>query len=91
MPTVTVRRDSGWADKIRKYRIILDGVEVGKLGEGAVLRQEVCNGLHTIAAKIDWCGSRPLQFDAKSRDQVVVVKSALRGWCVFLGLFIHNL
>ena len=87
MPTLTVQRDKGWADKIRKYRILLDGVEIGRIGEGEVLRQQISDGPHAIEAKIDWCGSRPLHFNAQSEDQVVVVRSALRGWRLLLGIF----
>jgi hypothetical protein len=42
--SLTVRRDKGWADRLRKYRIILDGDEIGQLGEGEVLRQEISDG-----------------------------------------------
>lgn len=67
MPTLTVQRDKGWADKIRKYRILLDGAEIGRLSEGQVLRQQITGGPHFVEAKIDWCGSRPLHFEAVSR------------------------
>ena len=87
MPTLTVRRDKGWADKIRMYRILVDGVEIGQLGEGEVLRQEISYGPHVMEAKVDWCGSRPLRFEAQSADQVVLVRSTLRGWRTFLALF----
>jgi hypothetical protein len=66
MPTLTVQRDKGWADKIRKYRILLDGAEIGRLSEGQVLRQQITGGPHFVEAKIDWCGSRPLHFEAVS-------------------------
>ena len=87
MATLTVRRDKGYADKIRKYRILLDGVEVGRLAEGAVLREEISEGPHVVEARVDWCGSPPLQFDAQAGEQVVLVRSALRGWRVMLASF----
>lgn len=85
--SLTVRRDEGWADCLRKYRIILDGVEIGLLGEGEVLRQEISDGQHVIEARIDWAGSQPLRFEAQSRDQFVLVKSALRGWRILFAAF----
>lgn len=87
MTTLTVQRDKGWTDKVRKYRILVDGVEIGRLGEGATLIHQVGEGPHVIQATVDWCGSQPLNFEAKSKDLVVTVKSTLRGWRVFLGLF----
>jgi hypothetical protein len=89
MPTLTVRRDNGWADKLRKYVIRLDGVEIGQLGEGAELRHEIRDGRHVIEARIDWCGGAPLEFDARAVDQVVIVRSALRGWrSALAGLYV---
>ena len=86
-PTLTVRRDKGYADKIRKYSILLDGSEIGQLAEGTVLRQDISEGPHVVEARIDWCGSQPLEFDAVAGDQVVVVRSALSGWRVVLALW----
>jgi hypothetical protein len=87
MPSVTVRRDKGWADSLRKYRILLDGVEIGRLREGEVLRQEISDGQHVIEARIDWASSQPLRFEAQSSDRLVLVKSALRGRRVLLAVF----
>ena len=87
MATLTVRRDEGWADSLRRYRIILDGVEIGRLGESLVLRQEIGEGPHTIEANIDWHGSQPLRFDSQPGEQTVIVSSPLRGWRVFLAAF----
>ena len=86
---LTVTRDKGWADKARKYRILLDGSEIGRIGEGDLLQQQIPAGSHVIGARIDWCGSRPLRFDAQSDDVGVVVRNASRGWrgFFFLGLF----
>ena len=87
MTTLTVHRDEGWADKLRKHRILLDGVEIGRLGERDELMHQVSEGRHVIEARIDWCGSQPLSFEAKAEGVVVTVKSALRGWRVLLLLF----
>jgi len=87
MSTLTIQRDTGWADKFRKYRILVDGVEVGQLGEREMLRHEISEGPHAIEAKIDWCGGRPLQFEAKSKEQFFLVRSALRGWRLLIVPF----
>ena len=87
MPTLTVQRDKGWTDKIRKYQILVDGVETGQIGEGEVLHHQIALGHHVVEAKIDWCGSQPLHFDAQSEDKVVLVRSGLRGWRVLFSIF----
>lgn len=86
MAKLTVQRDTGYADKLRKYRVFLNGSEIGQLAEGAVLHQEIGEGSHTLEARIDWGGSRPLKLNASTSDRVVVVRSALRGWRVILAL-----
>lgn len=87
MVNLTVRRDTGWVDKGRKYRILLDGVEIGQLDEGAALHKQITTGPHVIVATIDWCGSQPLRIEAQSDDAVVVVRSALRNWRMFFAIF----
>jgi hypothetical protein len=76
MPTLTVRRDRGWVDRFRNYKIVVDGSEIGRLAEGDLLRQEIATGSHVIEARIDWCGSQPLEFEASSEDLTVLVANA---------------
>jgi len=87
MATLTVRRDKEWADKLRKYRILLDGTEIGRLGQGDLISQQVTAGPHSVEAKIDWCGSKPFCFVAGSGDIVILVRSGLRGWDKLLILY----
>ncbi len=87
VPTLTIQRPYRWLDKARRYRIFLDGADIGRIGTGGVIRQEITSGLHVIEAKIDWCGSEPLRFSAQSEDMVAVVRSGLHGWRVLSGLF----
>jgi len=85
MTKLILRRDTGWADKLRTYHIFLDGTKIYKLKEGAEFTYEIEEGHHVVEAKIDWCGSRPFHFDAHSDDVYVSVMSALRGAMLFLG------
>ena len=87
MARLTVSRDSGYADRIRKYRVLVDGTEVGRLGDGESLTVEVQPGPHTVQAKIDWCGSRVLDLAVSDSGCAVKLCSALRGWRKFVGAF----
>ena len=80
MPTLIVRRARGGSDRLRRYRILLDGVAVGQLLQGEALSVAVEPGRHELQARIDWCGSRPLSLEVGAADEVVQVRSALRGW-----------
>ncbi len=63
------------------------GLEIGQLAEGETLRHEITAGKHFAEAKIDWCGSQPLEFSVESEEQVLVVKSALHGAKSMLALY----
>ena len=87
MPTLTVHRDRGWTDRFRRYRILVDGAEVGRLRQGERLAVEVAPGPHEVEARIDWCGSRVLEFECADEAPVeVVVRSAVRGWRLLFPL-----
>jgi hypothetical protein len=87
VPTLTVLRDRGFIDKLRKYSIFVDGLEAGQVSDGGALHLQITPGHHVVEAKIDWCGSRPLHFYAQLEHEVVRVRSGLRGWRFFLVFF----
>jgi hypothetical protein len=62
MAKLTVVRDTTIPDAFRRYDVLLDGREVGALKPGESVTVEVAPGSHTLALKIDWCGSRPATF-----------------------------
>lgn len=51
------RERSGWKDRIRSYKVVLDGAVVGKLRNGAQEIFPVHPGQHSLAIRIDWTGS----------------------------------
>ena len=81
-----ITRDSGYADRFRSYRIILDGKCIGDVAPGGELRANVSAEQHVLEARIDWCGSEAMRLNVTG-DHRVVVRSALRGWRVLLVIF----
>lgn len=79
MPTLKVTRDEGWSDRIRKYRILIDGEEAGRIAQGEELEIPVSPGTHTLVAKVDWCSCRPLEFAVSDEPLVIHVENAHRG------------
>ena len=63
--SISLTRDSGYADRRRQYRVLIDGVEVGRIADGATESYAVTPGNHTLVLKIDWCGSKLLNFDVQ--------------------------
>ena len=87
MPNLTIQRDSGYADSLRAYKMILDGEEIGMVKSGESKSFPVSPGEHAIQAKIDWCSSSPEQFVAGDEPIAFEVFSKLRGFRVYGSLF----
>ena len=72
MSCIVVRRKSAWADKLRKYRIVVDGAVCGTVTDGAVARVAVHPGRHVVRLKIAWCWSAPVEVDvARGAERVL--------------------
>jgi hypothetical protein len=89
MPTtITISRDSGYADRLRDYRVLIDRIEVAGIGNGETKTLEVSPGEHDLSLKIDWCRSNAVSFEI-SADQTVkfCCGSNLRGPRLVLAIY----
>ncbi|SRR5258708_3528220 len=66
--TLTISRDSGWADRLRDYRVLVDGIGVAGIGNGETKSIGVRPGKHVPSMEIDWCRSNAVTFEI-SEDQ----------------------
>jgi hypothetical protein len=88
MPSLRIGRDSGYADRLRSYKIVLDGKVIERIGNGETRDLEVPAGQHQLALRVDWCGSKTLAFSLADGEAISFrVSSNLRGWRVVLGLW----
>ena len=71
MASITVRRGGGYADAIRAYQIVLDGVIVGSIARNGELTVQVPAGSHEIHAKLDWCSSNRVAFSLADSDSKI--------------------
>src|SRR4051812_5313890 len=86
--TLIVTRPRQYADSLRRYRIIVDDREVGRLKVGEEFRVELPEGEHRMVARIDWGRSNHLSFGVKAgRATEIEVGSNARGWLVILALY----
>lgn len=84
MASLTIVRDSGYADRLRKYHVIVDGDVVGQILNGETKEFPVSPGHHKLWLKIDCCGSKPLEFTASDGEPLKFrAKSNLRGVKLF--------
>ncbi|MFC5906802.1 hypothetical protein [Streptacidiphilus monticola] len=56
--TITLTRArGGYRDALRRYRVLLDGAQVGLISRGRSLCFQVPPGDHQLQLRIDWCAS----------------------------------
>jgi hypothetical protein len=86
--TISLNRDSGYADRRREYRVLLDGLEIGRIGNGERKIFEVIPGQHRLAIRIDWCATDAISFLAV-QDQIAKFNcgSNLRGANLVFALY----
>jgi hypothetical protein len=86
MATIRIQRPKMFGAAVaRKFRIYIDGTQVGMIGYGQQKEFETTAGRHTVTAKIDWCGSPDVIVNLNENEtKCLTVKS--RG--VFVSLFV---
>ena len=68
--TLVLSRTKAYVDKVRAYRILLDGQEIGRIKEGTEEKLMIPSGSHELQLKIDWSMSPPAHFDAAEGETV---------------------
>ncbi len=86
--TISLSRDSGYADHFRTYRVLIDGAEAGLFKDGQTVRFNATPGQHQLMLKIDWCGSNVTNFHMEQgQPATFICGSSLRRARIFLGLY----
>ncbi len=83
--TIRIIRLASTADRLRPYRILVNGVEVGTVRNHSIVDFAVPSGLLTIEARIDWGRSPPLQVEAPSGGRVNI--AIANRWGALLSLW----
>lgn len=80
------RPDQLWGSRARKYRLLVDGDEVGRVASGSVFEVDVEPGTHTVQARIDWTGSPSEAVTIGVGEEVIVrILNGAEGIKRFLG------
>ena len=88
MASLTITRESGYADPLRAYKVVLNGERIGEIRNGETKEFSIGPGKHALSLKIDWCGSETVEFVVDREEKPAFqVKSSLRGKRVFLSLW----
>lgn len=93
MAKISIIRKSEYQNKLRSYRIYIDGVKVGKVADGAMESFEVTAGTHTIEVKIDWCSSPTISLNVGEGEQEIATVGSNKffKWFSILSIVIIGL
>jgi hypothetical protein len=68
---IELHRASGsYRDRLRSYRILIDGERAGSVKEGQTASVEVPPGRHEVELRIAWCRSPAIAIDVADRATV---------------------
>ena len=62
MATIELKREKGFKDAVRAYKVELDGQVIVSISGGESVSFNIQPGAHRLRLKIDWCGSNPVGF-----------------------------
>ena len=89
--TIRVTRSTSYADRIRAYRILIDGRQQATIKAGQNVDIPVTAGHHSVVAKIDWCGSPTLDLNIAEGQTITLACGSnllgLRGLMAFVYVF----
>jgi hypothetical protein len=85
---ITIRRGKTYADRLRVYKVSVDGNAVASVRVGESVTVPISPGRHSLGMLIDWCGSETIEFEAAPQQHMVFeCGSNLAGWRLLLILF----
>ncbi|WP_127844832.1 hypothetical protein [Psychroflexus aestuariivivens] len=84
MAQITINRISGYSNKLRKIKLVLDNQVKYKIKDGEDKTINVNPGKHILKAKIDWCQSNEIKLDIKEGENKNI---SLKGTNPFLALY----
>lgn len=58
-----IHRGGGFTDRLRAYKILVDGTPAGEVRAKETATLSVAAGIHTVQLRVDWCVSRELAID----------------------------
>lgn len=63
MTTIRLKRTSEYNNRMRDYKIFIDGQQVGTIANGETKDFPTTVGQHIVTAKVDWCSSPDISVD----------------------------
>ena len=82
---LVLTRKSEWLNRLRGYKVFIDGVKTGVVRNGDTEEFLLQPGTHTLTCKVDWCSSRDYKFEVNEGEVAYAhVRSGMRHYWYFL-------
>lgn len=78
MATIKIKRTSEYNNRIRDYKIFIDGQEAGTIANGETKDFDTTVGQHIVTAKIDWCSSPNISINVKENQSCNLIVGGFR-------------
>ena len=85
--SVVLDRTSVWRDRMRKYKVMIDGVEAGDIKAGEEKTFPVNPGEHQLQMNLDWTSSPPLRFRLEPGENVRFLCGGGKTWTMLVDQF----
>jgi len=79
MSKIIIQRTSENFNRLRDYRIYIDGEKIGTVADGETKDFVISEGQHSIIAKIDWASSPEISFDIKDSETEIFKVGGFKG------------
>lgn len=70
MPQIVIKRSSEYVNRLRAIDLYIDGKKLGNITDGEEKHFDVPKGTHALRARVDWCGSQEVSFQAQENEDV---------------------
>ncbi len=91
---IIISRSSEWMNRLRTYKVFINGKQAGTVKNGGSEEFAVEPGVNSVQCKVDWYSSQPFNVDVKEGEtNYLRVKSGIKYYWLFMvaiivGVFI---
>jgi hypothetical protein len=88
MTKLIIKRTYEWNNLMRNFGVYLDDKKIGTVANGETAEYEVKSGKHKLNSKIDWCGSRTIEFEIKENETKTIELSGFKYGTLILPIML---
>ncbi|HWC54929.1 MAG TPA: hypothetical protein VG676_15190 [Chitinophagaceae bacterium] len=87
---IIVSRSSEWMNRLRTYKVLINGNQVGMVKNGGTEEFSVQPGNNSVQCKVDWYSSKPFSIDIKEGETAYLrVRSGMKlYWPFFIAIIV---